>query len=371
MSFRMAWGALVKFALPVLAAALLAFAWYSVWRGDKSPVEQGPVAPPPTSPFRHTVAGAGMVEASSENIKIGSHSAGIVDEVFVKEGQQDVAKGAPLFSLDTRALRAQLAVREAELASAKAEMNKAQSEPRPESLPPLMAAMRETDANLESAKDKRDRSQKAYREGAITANEMVNAEQAFLAAQAAAAQAKAQYELQKAGTWKYDLEIARAKVQSAQAAVDDVHVQIDLRTMRAPIEGEILRVDVRPGEFVGAPPGATLIVMGATNVLHIRVDIDEYDIPHFRTDSPAVARVRGAAQTEIPLQFVRVSPYVIPKTELTGRNSERVDTRVLQVIYAVKGQDHPPLYVGQQVDVYINVGENAKPEPTATGGSGE
>jgi HlyD family secretion protein len=53
------------------------------------------------------------------------------------------------------------------------------------------------------------------------------------------------------------------------------------------------------------------------------------------------------------LKFVRIEPYVIPKKSLTGDNTERVDTRVLQVIYAVDG-GNKRLFVGQQVDVFID-----------------
>jgi hypothetical protein len=53
------------------------------------------------------------------------------------------------------------------------------------------------------------------------------------------------------------------------------------------------------------------------------------------------------------LSFVRVEPFVVPKRSLTGENTERVDTRVLQVIYAVESAE-TTLYVGQQVDVFIN-----------------
>jgi hypothetical protein len=50
---------------------------------------------------------------------------------------------------------------------------------------------------------------------------------------------------------------------------------------------------------------------------------------------------------------------VIPKRSLTGQNTERVDTRVLQVIYAVQSGDLP-LYVGQQVEVYVDAGKSKK-----------
>jgi hypothetical protein len=105
---------------------------------------------------------------------------------------------------------------------------------------------------------------------------------------------------------------------------------------------------------VGAPPGAPLIVLGNVRQFHVRVDIDEHDIPRFDERAPAVAELRGNPHERYPLKFVRVEPYVIPKRSLTGDNTERVDTRVLQVLYSLSPQGKP-LYVGQQVDVSIEV----------------
>jgi len=82
-----------------------------------------------------------------------------------------------------------------------------------------------------------------------------------------------------------------------------------------------------------------------------------------------VASLRGAPDKKYPLTFVRVEPYVIPKKSLTGDNTERVDTRVLQVIYSLKIEGKP-IYVGQQLDVFLDVGEADKPvaPPESTGG---
>ena len=99
------------------------------------------------------------------------------------------------------------------------------------------------------------------------------------------------------------------------------------------------------------------MVLGATNEkLHVRVDINENDIPRFRPGTAAVASPRGNPRLTYPMQFERVEPYVIPKKSLTGDNTERVDTRVLQVIYAVNVSEMP-LYVGQQVDVFIEAAD--------------
>ena len=86
------------------------------------------------------------------------------------------------------------------------------------------------------------------------------------------------------------------------------------------------------------------------------MDIDENDIPRFRPNLPGVAKPRGNASQEFGLRFVRVEPYVIPKRSLTGGNTERVDTRVLQVIYAIETTGRP-LYVGQQMDVFLDGAE--------------
>jgi hypothetical protein len=123
----------------------------------------------------------------------------------------------------------------------------------------------------------------------------------------------------------------------------------------------VLQVNVREGEFVGAPPSQALVVLGDCHKrVHVRVDIDEHDIPRFKKEAPAQASLRGTPQVKYPLKYLRVEPYVIPKKSLTGDNTERVDTRVLQVIYELDTTDRP-IYVGQQLDVFINVGAPVAP----------
>ena len=84
--------------------------------------------------------------------------------------------------------------------------------------------------------------------------------------------------------------------------------------------------------------------------LHVRVDVDEHE--GGRSPSRQRGHLRGQASQAVPLWFVRVEPLVA-KRSLTGDAGERVDTRVLQVIYAVESTPGIPLYVGQQLDVFI------------------
>jgi hypothetical protein len=94
------------------------------------------------------------------------------------------------------------------------------------------------------------------------------------------------------------------------------------------------------------------MILGSVTPFHVRVDVDEHDAWRVREGASAEGSPRGNGALKIRLQFVRFEPYVIPKKSLTGDSTERVDTRVLQIIYRVKDQG-APLYVGQQMDVYI------------------
>ncbi len=354
---------LLRYLLPLAALGMLGLGIYHVRNSRPVDIPVSPPIQPATSPFTETVAGSGIVEAETENIEIGSALPGVVAKVFVKVGQE-VSQGNPLFQLDEAPLRAQLAARQADFKSSEAQLARLRSLPRPEDIPIREAAVREAAAIVESQQDLYRRTRRLRESNTISEEQLVQRQQAVESAVAVWERAQAELSLLKAGAWKEDLAIADAAVQAAQAQVNEVQTEIARLTVRASVDGEILQVNIRPGEFVGAPPNQTLVLMGNVRQLRVRVDIDEYDIPRFRTEGEAVAVVRGHPEKKLPLHFVRVEPYVIPKRSLTGENTERVDTRVLQVIYDIDPLGEP-LYVGQQLDAFIKVSDNTPPGPIA------
>ena len=132
-------------------------------------------------------------------------------------------------------------------------------------------------------------------------------------------------------------------------------IALELLNISAPITGELLQINIRPGEFVSSQPGQSLVALGNIRDLHVRVDIDEHDVPRFRPDLPATAYVSGRPSFPYELDFVRLEPYMVPKRTLTGENTERTDTRVLRIIYKLRKRPDPEhrVYVGQQMDVFI------------------
>jgi multidrug resistance efflux pump len=343
---------ITRIGLPLLALAMIAFAvMYLAEAGEKMP-EVPPPIQPAENPFPNTVAGAGMVEPETENISIGSPVPGIVVEVAAKVGQR-VEAGDPLFRLDDRQLRAELVVRRAALDDAQAELDRLKAMPRPEELPRAEAQVREAKADWENWEQQWSRGENLVTQNAIPQEDFLVRKQSAIGARERYNRAVADFDLLKAGAWEYDKRIAAAAVEQAQSQVKQTETELDRLVVRALVEGEVLQVNVRPGEFVGAPPDQPLVVLGNVSQLHVRVDIDEYDIPRFMTDAAARATLKGQPSEYFPLKFVRVEPYVVPKKSLTGDNTERVDVRVLQVIYAIDTRGKR-LFVGQQLDVFVD-----------------
>jgi multidrug resistance efflux pump len=351
-----------------LAVCGFSFALYRVLGARQEPPPKPPLNAPAESPYGRAVAGSGITEARTENIAIGAAVPGLVTEVVVKVGDV-VGPGQPLFRIDDRALTADLNVRQAMLKAAEAQLDKLKHMPRPEEIGPSEFRVAEAEARVVEAQDRYRRAESLFAKNAVSEEQFIKAKQDNATADKVLKYFEAQHKLLLAGAWSEDLQIAEAAVVQERAQVEKIRTELERLEVRAPltmdvVDFKVLQVNVRPGEFVGAPPSQALIVLGDIDNLHVRVDIDEHDIPRFDAAAPAIAKLRGDPGIEFELTFVRVEPYVIPKRSLTGDNTERVDTRVLQVIYALEKTDEP-VYVGQQMDVFIQAkGRSTAPPAT-------
>ena len=289
-----------KYLLPILAVVGLAVAVGAVIEGNQTAPVAPPIIPPAKVTFSSYIAGAGIIEARTQNIAIGTPVSGTVTAINAKWGDW-VNTGDVLFRIDDRDLQGQLLVAKAKIDEAQAAVAKA-------------------------------RNFLNFGEGlkvgsSITKLDMMNRH--------------------------FDVEIGEAALGSAKASVEQIEVEIERRTIRAPVPGRILQIGVRLGEFAQSGILSTpLMVLGDDSRLHVRVDIDENDAWRLTPSAPALLVVRGNPELKTSLGFERIEPYVIPKPSLTGQGTERPDVRVLQVIYSFD-RGVLPVYIGQQVDVYI------------------
>ena len=259
-----------------------------------------PVVAPAPKPSPAAVAASGLVEAARENTQVGVPVAGLVTRVFVQPWDH-VEAGQPLLQLDGRELRAQLLTQRAQVTVAESTLQR----------------LRDQLTRLESVTDPRAVSQEEVK------------------------------------TRRDDVAVATAQLESSRAAVEQTEALTERLCVRAPIAGSVLQVNIRVGEYA-APGGKAPILLGDTATLQVRADVDEQIAPRVRAGMPATGYLKGDPARPIELQFVRIEPFVVPKTSLTGASNERVDTRVLQVIYAFAADPRHPCYVGQQMDLFLH-----------------
>jgi len=272
-----------------------------------------PVVEPVSPSFERSVGGTGLVEANGENVKVAAIISGVVAHIPVRAGDA-VRRGDVLFQTEAGVQEAAVATAETELISLKAGVEEA----------------------LQMMNEKADL---AARMGRLRARD-VNSEEESVQADLQLASAKARYNRALA-----DLAHGESQLVEARAALERTFV-------RAPRDAKVLRVNIREGEFAQPFNNDAAIVIGNTDRLQVRVDIDEDNAARIRPDARAVAFTRGPGAVGIPLDFAGIEPLVVAKESLSGERQERVDTRVLQIIYTFAPPPFP-VHVGQVLDVSI------------------
>jgi len=281
-------------------------------------IEQKPLPPafnPASNPYINGIYANGIVESyqgTGEDINIYPEVPGIMVQFLVSEGAI-VKKGAPLFQIEDSVQRATV------------EQQKAQIE----------FAI----ASLKNVQDQLDKLKKSYDldPRSVSKNDLDNADNGVKVAKANADVAQKQYELAQALLYKY--------------------------TVKAPIDGSILAINAAVGSYISAQGTYDsytqgfdpIIVMGSSqSYIGVRCYIDEILISRLPQTSQIHAQmfIRGT-NIKIPLEFVRIQPYVSPKIELSDQKLERVDVRVLPVIFRFEKPKETNIFPGKLVDVYI------------------
>ena len=261
---------------------------------------QPPVFRPVSNPYESAIYANGIIESdqsSGAGINIYPEVSGPITRVLVREGQQ-VSAGTLLFTIDDSVQR---------------------------------ATMELAESNLKVAQDQYDKRRSSY-------------------------------DIDPKSISKDVLDTAKDAVIQAASALKAANELLKKYSIKAPVGGVIFAVNAATGSYVssqGAYDSYTqgfdpLVVMGTPQeYLAVRCYVDEILVS--RLPSPGHIRaqmsIRGS-DVKVPLEFVRIQPYVSPKIELSNQRQEQVDLRVLPVIFRFEKKD-APVYPGQLVDVYI------------------
>jgi multidrug efflux pump subunit AcrA (membrane-fusion protein) len=311
------------------------------------------------NPYDRGVAALGVVEPASRSVAIVAPEPGMVMDVLVDVNDR-VETGTPLFRLDARRLDADLIRAVAAVAAGEAEVARWHALPRAEDLPPLEASLAAAEALVRDREEQLSLTRTASQRGSGTERDLSRAAFSLEAARAEALRAKAELARMKSGGWRADLAVAEAKLASLKAEVEALRLLKERMTVRSPRAGRVLRRQVEPGEYASTDGARPAFIIADLDHLHIRAQVDEEDIAVIsraaagQAPVKALARTRGAVVADLPLEFVRIEPFARPKSDLMGTNAERVDTRVIDVVFRVTTMPATPVYPGQAVDVFVD-----------------
>ena len=280
---------------------------------------QAPLFKPSPDPYAEGIYANGMIESyqgQGVDIALNPQVSGAVAAVLVREGQS-VRQGQPLLRLDDSVQRATTGQLAAQVANAAA-IHQSAADTR---------AKQERSYALDPRSVAKDTLDTARNAEAIAAT---------------------------------GLEVAR----KAHAASE---VLLDKYVVRAPRDGVILALTATVGSYA-SPQGTFDPRSGATqpaitlgtpqNRLQVRAYVDEILVSRLPAPNRMVAQMtpRGTSR-HVALRFEHIQPYVSPKIELSDQRQERVDVRVLPVVFSFAPPPGLAIYPGQQVDIYIGAGK--------------
>ena len=368
--------------LYALAAVGVLFGLYSAVQYSRQPKPQPPVFSPSPNPYAHGIYANGIVEsyqAHGANINIYPEVSGPIVRVLVAEGDT-VAKGAPLIEIDDSIQRATALQQKSQAEAAQAMLDELRAQPRKETLDVAAAQVVNARASLKTAQDQLAKQEASFRLDAqsVSRDTLDNARNAEKMAEANLAVVQRQYDLTRAGAWEYDIRNQERQYQALLKSYESSNALLEKYTVRAPIDGVVLSVQAAAGSYV-SPQGAydsytqgvnPLIVMGTPqSSLEVRTYVDEILVHRLPDPSAMVAQmsIRGT-DIKIPLTFLRMQPLISPKIELSDQRRERVDVRVLPVIFRFDKPKNLNIYPGQLVDVYIGEHVALSAAPVQAGG---
>lgn len=306
-----------------------------------------------------------MVEPARPESELSFAVAGRVAAVHVDEGQR-VEAGEALVELESGVERAQLAAAEAEVAQAEAELLRARRGLRPEERSALEAESEAARARAELAQGVLERLEAASAGGGVSRDELARAQREAEAADRTATAATSRLRAGSRGRVE-DVRIAQARLAAAEARREQARATLERLRIVAPTAGEVLEVLYRVGEYVQPAGVEPVVVVGETSSLRARIDVDERDVARVREGARALVTVDALPDRRFEGRVVEVARRMGRKNVRTDEPTERIDTKILEVVVDLGPID--ALIVGQRVMGYVSPTEAASrvSQPTARG----
>jgi HlyD family secretion protein len=328
------------------------------------------------------IAAPGVIEAVSEEIEVGAEIAGKLKSVAVEEGDR-VVKGQTIAVLENgdfetaiRTARAQIETLRSSQETARARLLQAKTErtriangARTEERNEAKAGFEQTLPDIENARREYARRQKLYDSGDVSREELERARTNSENAQKQSKMMREKFNVVNAEARTDDLAKADAAIRlansqirefdaqiaEANARVRETEARLEKTVVRAPISGVILRKRLKDGESVSPENPTGIVTIADVSALRVRVDLDESDVAKIRENQTAFITADAFGERRFAAKVVKIGQILGRKNFRTERPTEKVDTKILEVLLELeKGQNLP---LGLRVDAFINAGD--------------
>lgn len=327
------------------------------------------------------VVAPGVVEPISEEIEVGTEIPGKIRQVLVEEGEQ-VLKGQTIAVLENSDFEAQISTAktqvetlqkqketaEARLSQAKTERTRIFNGSRVEERREALQTYEQTLPNVEQAKREVIRRQKLFESGDVSREELERAKRDLETAQKQSLATREKYNVVNADARKDDLQTADAAIRlvetqvkefdalirEAETRVRTAEANLEKTIVRAPITGVVLRKRLKDGESVSPESQTGIVTIADVSALRIRVDLDEIDVAKIKENQTAFVMANAYGEQKFYGKIVKIGQILGRKNFRTERPTEKVDTKILEVLIELAPNQKLPL--GLRVDSFIEVG---------------
>jgi HlyD family secretion protein len=313
----------------VLVVAVLAMGVALVWSQRRAPAAKI----------------SGFVEAYE--IRVGSRVGGRVAKVLVLEGQK-VKSGETLIELEPFDLNERRAEAAAQLAGKRADLERLKNGPRAQEIASAEAQMRQAQAQVVVTAATEKRMRNSFEHQATSADELDNAIAAARSAVATLEVRKQALELLKIGTRPEEIAAAQAAVAATEATLAALDKQVGELVVKAPLDGTIEAVEIRPGDLIAA--NAPSLTVMDTSQLWVRAYV-----PENRLNLTIDQKVSVTVDSFPKRTFGAHIGFVSTLAEFTPNNVQTPEERSKQV-FRIKAQLDEGLDVlraGMAADVWL------------------
>jgi HlyD family secretion protein len=291
----------------------------------------------------------GVVEPRSGQIKIAAPVVGRVSEVLVKINDK-VATDEPLLRLDDEDAQGRVASAQAQVAMRKKARNE-KSAGKAANRRDAEDAVADAEATVVDARNTFDKAVHAKRSGSGSDAAVTAVHTAWMRAQDNLERERSQ--LRKiegqSGTplptqLEGQLNVARTELRVAFA-------ELERLTIRAPIAGTVLKVDVKVGEVAAPSLSQPLLLLGDLSQLRVRAELDEHNTGKIKVGEAVIVRAEAFPGQTFAGKVAAIAPLVQSARLVSPGSRNLTDFSINEVM--VDLNETGPLIAGMNVDVYF------------------